>query len=378
MGISKGKINQAGYSLIGKGGKLTKDEVNDALRYFRYIHQHPMLLFRHTIDRKLKKNGVEALVSQRLKRIPSIIKKLKIQKTMRLSRMQDIGGLRIVVNTVSEVYLIRDEIKKAEQHGNFKFIFANEKDYIKSPQDSGYRSIHLVYKYEKGIPSEKQCRVEVQIRTELHHSWATAVEVVGTYLNQPLKQSFGDARYLDIFKKISKLFVSLESISLESKDINYKFVTEVKDDIDNVKLLEKLENFNIIAKHLDDNAQGQYALLKMDLRQNTIEITQYSKAKFKQANKDYLEMELDNNNKLVEIVLISMQDIQKLKQSYPNYFMDTAEFIKNLNILFKSTQRVQKIEEMIDSAKNEQKIALNEMRNGIFGNILELFNGSKK
>ena len=368
--ITKGEIDRVGGRLVN--GSPNEGD-NSVLEYFRSIHQHPMALFRHTIDRKLKKHKVEALVSQRLKRRPSIISKLEIQENMNLSRMQDIGGLRIVVKTIQEVDLIRNEIRKVEQHRSFKFIFSNEKDYIKDPKDSGYRSIHMVYIYEKNVLPEEKCRVEIQIRTQLQHSWATAVEVLGTYLNQPLKQSVGPQEYLDIFKKISKLFVSLES-----KDINHEFVTEVKDDIDNVQLLEKLENFNIIAKHLDDNVQGQYALLKMDLRQNTIEITQYSKAKFRQANKDYLEMELDNNNKLVEIVLISMQDIQKLKQSYPNYFMDTAEFIKNLNILFKSTQRVQKIEEMIDSAKNEQKIALNEMRNGIFGNILELFNGSKK
>jgi (p)ppGpp synthase/HD superfamily hydrolase len=54
-----------------------------------------MTLFRHTIDRKLKKHNINALVSQRLKRIPSIVKKLEIQENMQLSRMQDIGGLQL-------------------------------------------------------------------------------------------------------------------------------------------------------------------------------------------------------------------------------------------------------------------------------------------
>jgi ppGpp synthetase/RelA/SpoT-type nucleotidyltranferase len=104
-----------------------------------------MTLFRHTIDRKLKKHNINALVSQRLKRIPSIVKKLEIQENMQLSRMQDIGGLRIVVDTIQEANLIRDEIKKVEKHRNFKFTFANEKNYIETPADSGYRSIHMVF-----------------------------------------------------------------------------------------------------------------------------------------------------------------------------------------------------------------------------------------
>ncbi len=376
MKISKEKINQAGRRLINKESQLSVQEANSILQEFRLIHQHPMSLFRHIIGRKLKKYSIDAAPVQRLKRIPSIVKKLKIQKNMNLSRMQDIGGLRIVLENMEEVNLVRNEIKKVEKHGNFKFTFANEKNYIKNPPDSGYRSIHMVYKYNRNIELEKQCRLEIQIRTKLQHYWATAVEVLGTCLNQPLKQSLGDDKYLDIFKNISKLFVSLEE-----KDIDYNLIKQVQKDVVDVGLFNKLQNFNIVLKHLSSSGyiQGQYVLLKMNFKQKVVEISQYGKAKFEQANEDYLQMELDNlGNQAIEVVLISIQDIKKLKQSYPNYFMDTTEFIKNLNTLFKSTQRVQKLEEMIGSAVNEQKIALNAMRNDIFENILELFNGSNK
>jgi ppGpp synthetase/RelA/SpoT-type nucleotidyltranferase len=74
-------------------------------------------------------------------------------------------------NMLSASFLerLRDEIKKVEKHRNFKFTFANEKNYIETPADSGYRSIHMVYKYDKGIELRKQCRVEIQIRTRLQH-----------------------------------------------------------------------------------------------------------------------------------------------------------------------------------------------------------------
>jgi ppGpp synthetase/RelA/SpoT-type nucleotidyltranferase len=375
MKISKKKINQAGYRLIGKSNKLSKSEASNVLNEFRAIHQHPMVLFRHLIDRKLSIHKIDALVSQRLKRISSIIKKLKIQKNMGLSRMQDIGGLRIVVNNISEVNLIRDEIKKVEKHGNFKFCFANEKNYIKETPESGYRSIHMVYKYDKGIELDKQCRVEIQIRTKIQHSWATAVEVAGTYLNQPLKQSRGNDKVLDIFKKISKLFQTLED-----KKIDYKFIQEVKNNIEEIELLSKLSYFNIITNHLSKNAKGQYALLKMDSKEETIEIAQYSKAKFERANRDYLLMELDNfDNKRINIVLVSVQDIKKLKQSYPNYFMDTTEFINNLEKIFKSLNEMQKLKQMIDNAKSEaEKSALNKMLDNIMTNTLKTFDGSKK
>ncbi|NYT27955.1 MAG: RelA/SpoT domain-containing protein [Candidatus Thiodubiliella endoseptemdiera] len=227
MVISNKKIDQAGRRLINKESQLSVQEANSILQEFRLIHQHPMSLFRHIIGRKLKKYSIDAAPVQRLKRIPSIVKKLKIQKNMNLSRMQDIGGLRIVLENMEEVNLVRNEIKKVEKHGNFKFTFANEKNYIKNPPDSGYRSIHMVYKYNRNIELEKQCRLEIQIRTKLQHYWATAVEVLGTCLNQPLKQSLGDDKYLDIFKNISKLFVSLEE-----KDIVTTYKTGFKRFVD--------------------------------------------------------------------------------------------------------------------------------------------------
>lgn len=366
--ITKAKINQAGQRLINKESKVSQKEANLILQQFRFIHQHPMSLFRHMIERKLKKHQINASPVQRLKRIPSIIKKLKIQKKMNLSRMQDIGGLRVVVDSVQEADLIRSEIKKVERHGGFKFRFANEKNYIEDPPESGYRSIHMVYKYNKNIPTEKQCRVEIQIRTKLQHSWATAVEVLGTYLNQPLKQSLGDEEYLDIFKNISKLF-----ISLENKAIDYTLVKQVQEKIESVKLLDKLQNFSIASRHISSNGniQGQYLLLKMDLEQKTAEIAQYGKRRFEQANEDYLQMELKHwDNATIEVVLLSIQDIKKLKQSYPNYFMDTTDFIQNLNRLFKSVEIMQKLQGIIDKSGDEQrKIALNKMFDSIRKNV---------
>ena len=50
-------------------------------------------------------------------------------------------------------------------------------DYITTPKDSGYRGVHLIYRYY----SDKNetfngLKIEVQIRTALQHAWATAVD----------------------------------------------------------------------------------------------------------------------------------------------------------------------------------------------------------
>lgn len=366
--ITKKKINRAGFYFINKPSGLSQNEANAILMDFRFIHQHPMTLFRHTIERKLKKHKIDALVSQRLKRISSIIKKLKIHKKMHLSRMQDIGGLRIVVENIKEVTLIRDELIEVGKHSRSKFSFANEKDYIETPPESGYRSIHLVYKYDKTIPLKKQCRVEIQIRTRIQHSWATAIEVMGTFLNQPLKQNFGEQKYLDIFKDISKLFVSLEK-----RDIDYKFVQGIKKNIEDMELLKQLESFSIVTKHISNDSKGKYLLLIMDFKQEEIKIFQYGSANFDKANKYYLQIELENlNNKAVEVVLLSIQDVKKLNQSYPNYFMDTTEFIKNLTKVFEFVDKLEYIKNILGDINNEQlKAETSKMYEYVFTKTIE-------
>lgn len=66
---------------------------------------------------------------------------------MQLSRMQNIGGLRAVVSSLSKV----EELKENYRSSRFKHELHLFKDYIQNPKDSGYRGIHLVYKYKNII-----------------------------------------------------------------------------------------------------------------------------------------------------------------------------------------------------------------------------------
>jgi ppGpp synthetase/RelA/SpoT-type nucleotidyltranferase len=98
--------------------------------------------------------------------------------------MQDIGGLRAVVREVDYVYKLRDLLLK----GRFLHKLVREDDYIRKPKASGYRSLHLVYRYaNKYAPEYTGLQIEIQLRTELQHIWATAVETMGIILKQSLK-----------------------------------------------------------------------------------------------------------------------------------------------------------------------------------------------
>jgi putative GTP pyrophosphokinase len=89
--------------------------------------------------------------------------------------MQDIGGLRIVLRELDYVYKMRDSILDSK----FLHKLIRQDDYIKNPKKSGYRSLHLVYKYKNKYRTDYDgLQVEIQLRTELQHIWATAVETM--------------------------------------------------------------------------------------------------------------------------------------------------------------------------------------------------------
>lgn len=336
---SKGVIDKAGKVLSGEIVQdLTKNQAIEILENFRAIHVHPLNVFRMSLQRKSKIISGDILVSQRLKRAPSIINKLKIQKNMSLSQMQDIGGLRAVLNSLPEVYALKDLIRSGEKQLAFKSTLLKEIDYIKEPKDSGYRSIHLVYKYEKNVETENQCRIEIQIRTKIHHAWATAVEVIGTYLRQPLKQSFGDKELLDLFKDISKSFILLE----ENKTDEDLF-KKVSQKISELKLRDKLNGFSLATKlSIEDNdkERGKYFLISLNFKNRLLSVKRFTESKLDQANSEYSELEKRYLNDInTEVVLVLVDDIVNLKKLYPNYFLDTQEFVKLLDLMDKKINK---------------------------------------
>jgi len=328
---SKKDIDKAGDVLAGKPDKkINQDLAIEILENFRSMHNHPLIVFRMSLLRKRISGNV--LISQRLKRAPSIVSKLKIQKNMSLSQMQDVGGLRAVVENLEGLYKLRNLIRAGENQTAFKSTFIKETDYVKDPKESGYRSIHIIYKYDKKVPIEAQCRIEVQLRTKIHHAWATAVEVIGTYLRQPLKQSFGDAELLELFKEISKVFILIENNKFDSD-----LFRNTSKKITELKLRDKLKGFSAVTRISGQDKKqekGKYYLISLNFKDKSLTVKRYSESKLDQANSEYTEQEKKYlNDKNVEIVLVSVDDIKNLEKLYPNYFLDTQEFVKLLDII---------------------------------------------
>jgi len=105
----------------------------------------------------LKKYNVEAEITYRPKHLYGIWQKT-LRKGIKLEDVHDILGVRVIVNTVEECYLVLGII-----HNTFTPIPGKFDDYISLPKPNLYQSLHTAVFGPKGKV------VEVQIRTwEMH------------------------------------------------------------------------------------------------------------------------------------------------------------------------------------------------------------------
>jgi ppGpp synthetase/RelA/SpoT-type nucleotidyltranferase len=169
------------------------DEYFDALdivNNWRSSHSFPLNTFTVGLKRRAKGIDAQCIIAQRIKRMSSIELKLRRFPTMTKAQMQDLGGCRAVMSSVPAV----NRLVKAYRSSDIKHPLQNCDDYITEPKSSGYRGVHLIYRYNSDRKQTyNSLKIEMQLRTHLQHAWATAVETVGTLQRQALKSSQGDA-----------------------------------------------------------------------------------------------------------------------------------------------------------------------------------------
>lgn len=330
---------------INKAGKVLKDklpesiikitEAEDVLTYWRYIHLPILNTFQATLRTKLaKKYRKKGFIAQRLKRAPSIISKLRREKNMQLSTMQDIAGIRAVFNSLADVRSLSNELKSSKA----KHKLINESDYINNPKKSGYRSIHLIFEYANPKASiSNGLKIEVQIRTKLQHIWATSVETMGTFLDTSLKSSEGPDNILNFFSLTSSAFAILEKTPLVAEHAllsEKEILKSVIHQYDSLNIKDKLAAFSIAVSHIDTfskKSKSQYYLIVLDLKNKNIRVTAFDNHQLDVANKAYTEVERSiNAGAELQSVLVSIDKVSALSKAYPNYFLDAEDFFKTI------------------------------------------------
>ena len=113
-------------------------------------------------------------IDTRLKSAQSILGKLQkkdldLTLSAACNNIYDIAGIRVVCSYIKDVYLIRDRLMAQDD-----VMIMQIKDYIETPKENGYRSLHMVIRVPVYFMNKKQLvPVELQIRTLAMDLWAS-------------------------------------------------------------------------------------------------------------------------------------------------------------------------------------------------------------
>lgn len=337
---TRSQVDAAGRLLASGGGTPRQvDDALDVLNNWRAAHGFPLNTLQIGLRQRARKVYEHALVAQRLKRVPSIVSKLQRFTTMNLSRMQDIGGCRAVVDTAPQVRRLRAIYAKSKQQHEF----VSEKDYIADPKASGYRGIHLIYRFtSQWTPEHKGRMIEIQLRSRLQHAWATAVETAGTFLQQSLKSSQGSERWLEFFSLTSSAFAIMERAPLvpgtptAESDLRSQIV-EMASDLEVKRTLGAYAQALKIAEETSKK-NAFYFLLSLIPAQGSLTVFSYKRDQLELATSHYLEIEKTQaETSGSQSVLVAVDSLSALRRSYPNYFLDTQVFMASLDRFISST-----------------------------------------
>lgn len=325
--FSKSEISKAGKVLTNRHATMEqKSWALDVMSNWRAAHAYPMRALLMTLRKKAVEIDPDAVVVQRHKRAPSIIGKLQRFPQMELSRMQDIGGCRAIVSTVENVEELHQHLKSSRTRNTLH----REYDYIKDPKESGYRGIHLTYKYGGEKKEYDGYFVELQLRSQIQHAWATTVEIVDTFTNQALKSSRGSQDWQNFFRMASAEFAKIESRPIGSHATDLDTKGELSRLAHQLNVVKRLTAFAVSANHIlqKSEAKTDYFLLELTGEGSQISVTRYKISEFDRATSVYLQKEkqakVDAGN---DVVLVAASSMHALKNAYPNYFADSRQFV---------------------------------------------------
>jgi putative GTP pyrophosphokinase len=319
-GGSRERVSQAGDAVREK--RATADDYATIERW-RAAHRSVLNSFQAILRTRTRDQDI--VVAQRHKRRNTIFGKLHRFPKMRLHRMDDVAGCRLIFQTIEELYKFRESLHKAR----FKHELRNDPDkydYIKKPKSDGYRGIHDVYKYDVNSPhgvNIKGLQIELQYRTVYQHAWATCVEIVGLVTKSNPKFKYGDQRYEQIMACASEMIArTFEGVrgslaQLSNAELIAQFY-EHDNALSFMEMLSALEKSNIGVKGKQNNV-----ILIFSPDEQLQMLTFKDEA---EAIHTLFKLEDEHRDTQKDIVLVrgSRKSVQN---AFRNYFTDATDFL---------------------------------------------------
>jgi len=339
-GYSGSRRTRAGIALAG--GTESEDDLV-VIDNWRSSHGLPLQTIKMMLKGRAKGVDPNAVIAQRLKRLPSIRAKLK-RESMRLQQMQDLGGCRAIVSNMMTLNkLARKFEESTEKNPKRPDLKRHErvskKDYIVDPKADGYRSVHYVFAYRTNTFHLKNFDghlIEIQLRTRLQHAWATAVEIVDTFTGQSLKSALktniGDKDWRRFFTLASSAFAVREKTAPvpDTPETLKALKTELRRLTERTGVEQVLAGLNTAVSNINPRGKSAAAyVLKLNAKDRTVAIFSFAKESDAQLRL-FREERASVDDPTIQVVQVSVERMQALKTAYPNYYLDTSVFLRSL------------------------------------------------
>lgn len=312
--------------------KIPADQIEAALEAFNVGHQWraahipPMHSVRLGLGPIARSIDPEAIVAGRIKTMRSIRRKLGRSK-LPLWEMQDVAGVRAIVSTYDQV----EAVAQRYLAGATRHAVKIQDNYISEPKESGYRSWHLVLRYvgEGALSAYNRRSIELQVRTALQHSWATALEAVGLMRGEDLKAGEGDPEWLRLFQLMAAQFADDEGLpgvpgQPESRSERLKQIRILESYLG---ALSVLEGYKHAIRHVRSGAisGGRFIVTFDRERQEVVVVSLTSIEAFIRSGR-----RSDTGD--TQSVVVEVDSVDALARAYPNYFADVTLFAAKLRL----------------------------------------------
>lgn len=305
----------------------------DMLSNWRSSHRYPMNALAMTLRNRVKSIDQDAIIAQRLKRLDSILRKLRRRPSMEMSQMQDVGGCRAIMGGMRKL----SELLHVFESRPLKHQVARTQDYIRHPKEDGYRSVHLRYRFAGRASASpwNKLRVEIQMRTKMQHSWATSIETVDAFTGENIKFGSGDERWRRFFSLMGSVHAGLEAAPPVPG--TPESASELKDEVahlaNELRVDYLLQSYARIGKHVQGRKDGKsmWYLLTLMPDINEIRLRTFPARLVATAQLAYAQAEQQFAGTKNQAVLVSVLQIADLQKAYPNFFGDTRLFLSSLN-----------------------------------------------
>ena len=314
MSLGRNSVHKLGKrirSSYGDGTGKVDDKDLEMLQEYRLSFRDDVASVFNILYSISKRVDKYSIVTYRIKRIKSIIEKLKRFPLAGLENFIDIAGCRCITANNDAVYQI---VKKLRN--NSQLQINKVKDYIQKPQPEGYQSVHLYV----SLKNSGNNAIEIQIRSRKQHDWATLVEISDVIVKGARLKEYSEPHdllefhrilsipenqlndsqrniYIDTIRKYNYIDL-LHSVFIQNIALRYQWINTSSSALKNFYLIESALGKETVIKSFRTFQEAECAYFdrfKQDFNANLV-LTQIPEVTFEQLSTAYSNYVLSTHN----------------------------------------------------------------------------------